>query len=379
MPSFFLSSAAGDDDPYVREVFADLRHAVSGSSDDRSTTLSFLDIASSRHPAWPAEPARKLSTCDVFVALCSPRYFRNDVCGRQWWVFNERLRARSAGNSPLIAVAWTTDADPPPFVDLMTPRHDGAERGLRQLVRLRSLRDSYTQFIGELAGRITAAVPPPVAEPVLDVGATRNAFDSSTSDSRVHFVVAAASRAEMDEIRDDVRYYGPVPEDWAPYLPAAPQPIATRARSLAAEHALGAELASMDDVVDRIELARRNNEIVVVLVDAWLTQLDAYQRVLADIDRRGLGATAVLVPANRVDAETMANRDELRFGLRNAFRLTADRPDAMLRTEIGTADSFDSDLAGVLEEARNRLFRVGRVSRSLPVETPSSRPLLRGP
>jgi hypothetical protein len=79
-------------------------------------------------------------------------------------------------------------------------------------------------------------------------------------------------------------------------------------------------VAALDDVVERIEQARAANEIVVIRCDWWLTQLDTYQRILAEIDHRGLGDTAILVPAGRIDAETMDNLPELRFGFRATFK-----------------------------------------------------------
>jgi FxsC-like protein len=265
---------------------------------------------------------------------------------------------------------------------VITPRHEDDERGLRQFVRLRSLRQSYEVFLDELAHRIVAVggrSPAPAAAPVVDFAAIPNAFARSTSDVKVHFVVAAASRAEMDKVRENLAYYGPEALDWTPYLPATLESLASRARLLAADQALQAEVAALDDVVGRIERAREANEIVVVLVDWWITQLDAYQRLLAEIDSKGLGGTAVLVPASGADAETMENRDELRSGLRHAFRRTLDQPGALWRGEIGTQDAFDADLAGVIEEARNRLFRDGHSPHPPPGLPAATRPILRGP
>jgi FxsC-like protein len=379
MRSVFLSAAAGDDDPYVAEFFQDLRRELARIS-PAPAGKDYLSVASNRGAAWPAEMALRLATADVFVALCSPRYFLNETCGRQWSAFRDRLTAAGDRPSALIAVAWSADdREIPPFVELMTPEHEGTERGLRQLVRLRSLRASYREFVGALAQRIVAAAAAPPAEPVFDPAGLPDAFAASTPDSKVHFVVAAGSRDEMETVRDALAYYGPAAQDWAPYLPLASEPLALRARSLAADHALSADVGTVDDLLERLERARRANDIVVVLVDWWTTQIDAYQKVLAEIDRRGLSGTAVLVPANRADAETMDNRDELRYGFRTTFRSSVDQPNALLRSEIPTPDAFDTDLAGVIEEARNRLFRVGRVTESLGDEAPVSRPILQGP
>lgn len=382
MPNFFLSSAAGDDDPYVRAFFADLRHRVSSLSSDHGADLSFLGTVGNRDTGLPADMLLALASCDVFIALTSPRYLLNATCGRQWQIFADRF---PPGERPaaMIAVAWAVDGEAPEVLgEVITPRHDTAGRGLRQLARLRSLRQSYETFVDELAHRVVAAAersPAPRAEPVADFAAVPNAFALSTSDHKVHFIVAAASREEMDKVRDNLAYYGPEALDWAPYLPTTPGSLAARARLLAADQAMQAEVTALDDVLARIEQARLANELVVVLVDWWITQLDTYQRILAEIDRRGLGGTAVLVPANRADAESMDNREDLRAGLRNTFRRTMTQPGATLRTEIDTPDAFDSDLAGVIEEARNRLFRVGQAHLPSTDEPMTDRPILRGP
>lgn len=382
MPNFFVSSAAGDDDQYVRQFFDDLRHHIASAGSEQDAALSYLGTVGNRDISPPTDMLLRLASCDVFVALTSPRYFRNASCGRQWQIFANRYPA-AAERAAMIPVLWAAGGEWPEVVgEAMAPPSHDVHRGLRQLIRLHSLRRKYDAFLDKLARRIVDvgwAAPAPVAEPVRDFAAVDNAFSLSTSDARVHLVVAAATRDEMDKIRDNLAYYGSEPLDWAPYLPSAPESLASRARLLAADQAMQAEVAAMDDVLDLIERARAANEIVVILCDWWLTQLESYQRVLAEIDRRGLGDTAVLVPANRTDAESMENVADLRSGLRTTFRRTAESARPLFRTDIDTASAFDVDLVGVLEEARNRLFRAGPTRLAEDGQPATERPILRGP
>ncbi|GGK72258.1 FxsC protein [Mangrovihabitans endophyticus] len=381
MPNFFLSSAAGDDDPYVRQLFEDLRRRVASHSTDQRATLSYLSVTDPRAAAPPADALLRLASCDVFVALVSPRYLRNASCGRQWQIFADRLTP-GADPAPMIPVAWAGDAETPAGIGTpMTPTDDGS-RGLRQLIRLRSLRQDYETFAEALARRIVsvgASDPAPSADPVADFAAVPNAFTPPAADPRVHVVVAAASRAEMDRIREDLDYYGDDGRDWAPYRPDPREPLADRARLIAADRALHAEVSTLDGMADRIERARADHEIVVILCDWWLTQLDDYRTMLADIDRRGLGDAAMLVPASSDDAETMDNLPRLRFGFRRTFRRSSGQSHSLMRTEIGDTDAFDADLAGVLEEARNRLFRAETTGTRDNGVTVAKRPILRGP
>jgi FxsC-like protein len=387
VPNFFLSSAAGDDDPYVRQFFDDLRRRVSASSSDRGGSLSYLGTVGNRDTAPHPDMLLRLASCDVFVALTSPRYFRTEACGKQWQAFASRFEP-GAERSAMIPVAWAVGGAVPEAAGRpLTPAGDPG-RGLRQLVRLKSLRRSYDAFADEIAARIVAAgqaSPAPPAEPIADFAAVPDAFAEAAQGTRVHFIVAAASRDTMDQVRRDLDYYGRDALDWAPYVPTAAGSLADRARLLAADQALSAEVAPLaevehlDDVLPRLERARAGREIVVILCDWWLTQLDEYQRVLAEIDRRGLGDTAVLVPASRTDEETMDNLAELRFSLRATFRRSTSRSPASLHSEISGADAFDSDLAAVLEEARNRLYRLHATPPAMGDDQLVQRPILRGP
>ncbi|GAA0535407.1 hypothetical protein GCM10010172_15770 [Paractinoplanes ferrugineus] len=288
----------------------------------------------------------------------------------------------------MLPVAWAVDATAPRFAAVpelvgtpLTAPSAGGPRGLRQLIRLRGLRSVYESFLDDLAHRIVAigeSTPAPAAEPVTDFASVPDAFSASSSDPRVHIIIAAASREEMDKVRKNLAYYGAEARDWAPYLPDDPESLATRARLLAADQALRGEVAALDDVLDRIEHARASHEIVVILCDWWLTQLDAYQHILAEIDRRGLGEAVVMVPASRTDRESMENVAELRFGLRSTFKQSWKQSQTLLHRDIATADAFDADLAGVLEEARNRLFRTDS-TRPATDEPIVERPILRGP
>jgi FxsC-like protein len=380
VPNFFLSSAAGDDDSYVRQFFDDLRSRVAATMAGPGAELSFLGTIGNRDAAVPPDMLLRLASCDVFVALTSPRYFRNAACGRQWQIFSDRFRPGD-DRSAMLPVAWAADAATPDFVGAPLTVPD-SPRGLRQLIRLRNLRSTYESFVDELARRIVTVgetAPAPAAEPVADFAAVPDPFAASSSDPRVHFIVAAASRQEMDRVRKELVYYGSEARDWAPYLPDTPGSLAGRARQLAADQALRAEVTALEDVIDHIARARAAHEIVVILCDWWITQLEDYQRLLAEIDRRGLGDTAVLVPASRTDRETMEHLPELRFGLRATFRQSVRLLQAPLHSDIGTADAFDADLADVLAEARNRMFRVGGPARSEADEPVVDRPMLHGP
>jgi FxsC-like protein len=401
LPQFFLSRAAGDDDSYSLRFFRDLSAKVAEfAGGDGDVGFVDVDHRSGVDPGSPWSTAAwdALLSTQVFVALCSPGYYLNDRCGREWWIFAERLgryeRLTSRRAPALIPVPWSGadaarggQADP-----------DGGDE-VRHLVRLRSLRPRYEAYVAALARQIVDTAREhriPELDPEPDRATIPSVFDAAdlrdsatqlpdpkefapAATQHVHFVVAAGSRAEMATVRNDLQFYGDQGRDWAPYHPALGGPLAAPARSVAAGRLFGAEIAKLDDLPGCIERARRNNEIVVLLVDAWITKLSRYRSALAIFDERDEPTVAMLAPASDTDPETSIHRGELRSDLHDTFHRNLRRGDTLVRIEIDDTEAFEADLVAVLEEAQNRIFRHGRVFRRPAEEIPAQRPILQGP
>jgi FxsC-like protein len=393
MRLFFLSYDPGDDDLYVRRFFLDLSTAVRDEATDAERDVGVLDVGD--NDRWPHDVRQELATCQTLVVLWSPKLLLNDRCGRVWTVFADRLRQykRATGLLPpaLIPVVWSSSG---PAVDhgldddldlIAAP----STMDVRVLIRLHSHRQAYRDFVKSLARRVVDTAHRhriPAAPPGVDLGTATNAFDrwsgwrdSERAPQPVHLVVAAGTREQMRIVREDVGYSGERQEDWAPYQPAVPQPLANRARVVAAERLLEPQVASIDALNERIARARERNEIVVVLVDAWVTQLAEFRQALSRFDEADAPTVVVLVPASRDDPETCHHQGELRAGVLATLPRAAERREPMFRTEIETAGRFDDDLAAALEEAQNRIFGKGRVFRP-PMDGPATaRPILEGP
>ncbi|HKT03237.1 MAG TPA: FxsC protein [Rugosimonospora sp.] len=383
--AYFVSYARGDDDSYVAKFRRDLSEAVQ----DRGRRDRALPNG------WPSGSGDTPATCQAFVALCSPRYFLSDRCGREWSTFTRRLDRyhRETGRTPasLIPVVWAgtrlLDAarDVPGWQDATSPPF--AEHELRQLIRLHSRRQDYEDVVAALADRILAVArehhlppEPPAADPESAANAFAGLPQRLLDDAAqyVHLVVAAGSREQMKEVRGDVQFYGERGQDWAPFRPDMSESLAAHARKLISERLFGSGVSDLDRLGDRAERARRNNEILVLLVDAWATRLADFQQVLADFDSRD-ESSAVLVPANRDDPESTGYRRDLSSRVSRTFPHSIARRDLLFRADIETALGFDADLLDVVEEAQNRIFRKGRVFRRPPDIPPGQRPILEGP
>jgi FxsC-like protein len=387
---FYVSYAHGDDDSYVSKFRRDLAAAVGRIAQDAGS-----DPADWTGDRLPIGDGDLVSTCRVFVALCSTRYFLNERCGREWSLFSGRLqqyeKATGRHAPALIPIVWSTTR-------LINEAHDikgwqpaapviTDQDEVSRLIRLGSRRTEYLAFVDALADRIVAVAAEHDIPPARDgLPAADNAFAdlperfADASAQFVHLVVAAGTREEMRQVRADLQFYGASGEDWAPYRPSEPVPLAAHARTLLAEKLLYAlDVADLGALDERVDRARRNNDIVVLLVDAWATRLARYQQMLSAFDQTGGPAAAILVPANRDDAETAGQRRELNSSVSRTFQHSAARRDPMFRSAIETPVGFDTDLVAALEEAKNRIYQKGLVFRRPPDTSTGTRPILEGP
>jgi hypothetical protein len=170
IPYFFVSYAhdnAGDDDLLVRQFFHHLRADVRLYSTAHPDQVGFLDSDNLRAGhRWSPELVRALANCQVFLALCSPAYFSRPSCGKEWTVFDQRIRdhERHTGRlapPALIPLFWVPVPVPalPAAVSAYQHRDDVfgpayQRHGLRDLVRLDRHRDDYKIFVSALARRI---------------------------------------------------------------------------------------------------------------------------------------------------------------------------------------------------------------------------------
>lgn len=419
MAYFFLSYANADDDDYLGRFFADLRGELRRRAGCTLEEAGFRDTASIGLGArWSAELAAAVSACRVFVAICSPSYFTSDFCGREWRAFASRMEHYAADGGPattpplIIPVVWVPSRQVPDVIARVQYRHEDlgstyAAEGLHFLLRLRRHRDDYEEFLARLAERIIDAAeryPLPVMRSPVDLEEVVSAFPApalpaaeSPADSpvggglegrprpeavrrgprHVTFIVAAGSEHEMARVRGRLSYYGSHPYDWSPYRPSLDRRLSAFAQHVVANQDLTSTVAvARTSILDRCRRARRENSLVVLLVDIWSTRLEPYSGVLREFDARNEPTTGVMFPWNDEDPETSDQSGDLRDDLWRVLPNGMTRSDALFRVEIPTAEAFERMLLEVLAEAQNRLFRFGSVGRWASGAPPAERPIL---
>ena len=195
MSRVFLSYSRRDDgraEP-VKTLIDDLVDEIvriTGWPDD---DVVYRDVHVPLGKDWSATLLDALHTCDVFVPLLSPLYLLSEYCGKEWWLFEQRIRkhVERHGSRPtaIIPVLWEAPSEQFVVPDVVAKlqyldrRTAGVygETGLRWLVahpgRVESER--YVAAVHLLARRIATVADRralDVGDEEWDIAAAKNAF-----------------------------------------------------------------------------------------------------------------------------------------------------------------------------------------------------------
>jgi FxsC-like protein len=407
-PTFFLSYAREDRSPFFDKFFELLLDALQSKFVGAREGRGFFDTKSMEvGEEWPAELADALQECKVFLPVYTPTYFSRPYCGKEWAIFRARqdafVRAQGAAGRPalVIPVLWSAAEDlatvvPESLRDLEDTHDDfGKEyraNGLNVLMRQNRFEDARNIAVEALARRIKRAtdaypVLPSLAErpsiktvpPLFPVEATPGRL-RETPESRgpryVQFILVAGTRAEFETgVRADRDFYGDTEVDWQPYRPDVPRPAAAIAAQVAAERDFVPEPVRLDDdFLKRLEDAKSQNKIVVVIVDTWTLRIERYRKLMRDYDDKNFYNTAVLILWNSRNAETVSNRQaELEPLVKATFFYRAQSQGGGTYASIETVEDFKKDLGEALEAARRRMRLYADLQRSVSI---SPKPIL---
>ncbi|MFJ4814502.1 TIR-like protein FxsC [Streptomyces sp. NPDC088801] len=407
-PYFFLSYAhtpssgpgGGDPDHWVSVFFRDLCDHIMALTDlPAGAAAGFMDREMRAGDGWPERLAENLATCRVFVPLLSPRYFTSEMCGREWYAFNERVvQARSSGAlgpaSPIVPALWARVeyAQLPDSVrHLQVASAEFGKRymesGLYGLIKLNRLRDEYEETVLQLAQRIVRTAE----EFPLPSGAPR-AYERTPSafkprgegPRRIHLTVAAPTRDTIPPGRD-VRPYGDTAHDWNPYFTESTRPIAALAEELIRALDYRVTVSSLDDLdamsgpADDEESTSRPG---ILLIDRWALTDSARRQKLHLLDARSRPWVSAIVPWNRVDVQCQGEEGRvLANDLESTLPLSLDRGRrAGSRTAVNgvpTLRSFVDVLPAVVAHATRQYLN--HAAPHPPSGSYTPRPRLTGP
>ncbi|ACU69442.1 hypothetical protein Caci_0492 [Catenulispora acidiphila DSM 44928] len=401
MPHFFFSYSRKDaPDEYLYRFYDDLCREISVRSHFTIESAGFIDKNQPVGGEWEDSIGVALGTCDVFVPVYSPSLFGSSNCGQEWHAFGTR-QSRAGKLAPHIVPVWwvPTPGELPTIADRIqdTRSQFGAEYqkyGLRYLMQLKENESLYRDFLVKFTMMVLAAGEnPPELMRDLSLAGAPNAFalKPETTGGRarprsglkaggiksVRFVVAAGSRDEMRTIRAAVDAYGAGSLDWQPYHPEHPDPIVLHAQGVAIAHRMVSSFkaAMDDDLFELLERCQASREPVVLIVDPWVVELDAYKDLLARLDTARFGTTAVVVPWESGATIESNLRDILTVHLGN-WMYAGER---FFRDDIRSMGEFEANLGEVLVDMWSRIVKWSDAVRRVDESGPASRPILTGP
>jgi FxsC-like protein len=321
-PLFFLSYAhtpklgsTDKPDRWVQKLYRSICEEILNLT--TTSCAGFMDGDIEVGAPWPGSLAEALATCKVFVPLYSPRYFESDYCGKEWHAFTRRMVNHNAQlirtSSAIVPALWSSiddeEARPGVIEEIQFFKQDMGARytseGFYGIIKNQRFRSDYQVAVRALAKRIVEVarqtkIP---AAPSCDLNAIESAFrPGGLPRGRRHqmqITVVALQRSTRPAARSP-DYYGDTPQEWRPYWPDYPQPIAEYATAMLTT-CLGCQPAvstldghSADQAADAAQPG-------LLLVDAWATDSAEQREWLRKIDQRQDPSVAVIVPWNSED------------------------------------------------------------------------------
>ncbi|MFF7279244.1 FxsC protein [Streptomyces griseorubiginosus] len=365
MSHFYLSHVRTVDEEWVAAFFHDLCRAVA-----QRTGRSPEAVGVRGKPQSSDVSVDLLGRSTVLVVLHSPRYFSQSYCRAELSYFQRRLnmqRSRTGRSADaVVPVMWEPDFTHPlesvvPYPPL-GPRSEAYRRdGLLHLLRLKArYRSEYEEVLTAVADRIVAA-----AEQLPEV----HGFDASGSHSpvgapqpvgsqEVSFVVASSAKEDVPGERHSRQYYGKTVLDWSPYAPGEHEALVALVKNTATALDFTANVLPLDEEsVDRIVREQDPEQLVVLLVDAWVALRREEHRLLAAVDERNPEATTALEPRARDDTESAEWAGTLDELLDRTLPRMRGRHSEYERWRLLDAESFTSSLRKVLIRLQNEALK----------------------
>ncbi|WP_322985850.1 FxsC protein [Streptomyces sp. S584] len=383
-PYFFLSYAhtpgyggGSDPDMWVERLFRDLcGHVMAMTNLPAGSSAGFMDREIRSGEGWSERLGSVLANCRVFVPLFSPRYFASEMCGKEWYAFEQRaIHHRARLNQPAEAIVpalWVpvpATQLPGPAERLQFNHRDFGDRyvsdGLYGLIKLTLFAQDYEQAVYHLAKRIVH-----VADSVqigsgrpLDFRLVPSAFGAPGSGAGaprpMRISIAAPTRHDLPEGRNP-EYYGDNPQEWNPYHPASARPLAYVAEELVRSLNYQAVVASFDEDPGQREGKQSPSTSEILLVDRWALQDEDLRRRLAAFDRENRPWVTMVVPWCREDHQSRAAEAELTEKLEQTMPVMMQQGRAFCRVAakgVPSMEAFGQILPQVVEVAAQQYLR----------------------
>ncbi|MFE7589224.1 TIR-like protein FxsC [Kitasatospora sp. NPDC057512] len=379
-PYFFFSYARRDfeaEDSLVDRFFNDLRDELGRlvGTGVRVEELAYRDTERLRlGDDWAEKLATMLGRSRTMVALYSPAYFASLYCGKEWTAFRGRVRRHHEDTGEfvpaLLPVLWEP-VEPGGLADevnkIQWAQPDMGEayarQGLRALLRT-AQSEAYEQVVRVVAKLVRDAATRRLGElPEFDLGAVRGYFPApmelaaASAPGMVRLFIAAGTSSEAAAAGGG--WYGTEPWDWAPYHPPVQSSLVMLAQQVLTAAGHTTTLEEIDaDLTAKVDQARENSEVSILLVDPWVAGSERYRSVLRAYDDQNRPFTGVILPTGSDDPADGPERDALWAGVRDVFRrnwLHRSDLEHLFRVKV-SRENFDSVLSTMVTIAQNKLM-----------------------
>ena len=403
---FFFSYSSKSDDNRLRRFYSDLTDRVWALTGGAKEDVSFLDketVKTGNH--WQQLMLDALDSSQVLVYLVSSFYIESEYCGRELQAFlqrEEKLKELNP-NAPerlyLRPVVWTPiRTQLPPILGGIQWRDnslpdDFARRGLQTYMG-ESDKTVYERLVESLANSIVDTGdgdPLPALGRYRTVEEIPNAFEvrpevlpaapQEELVPRMKCIYVAARQSEIKDLRSETASYSPQGGwFWRPYYPESTTigPLLQRFITDFLHDRIDLVLEGNDldakirDIITRLKEAANQDEIVIVVVDAWSAYLDQYRRFIEQFDAEVTYNQAVLVPWNESDLETVAKSDDLELQVKLLFRAKSQLPQ-YFKLRIRSVREFEEILPDLLRTMR-RMIEAYRADRRRIIQPTRSTP-----
>jgi len=384
----FLSYTSKDaQDSQFRGFLKDLcqfiaTNTIFGPDDDE---LAFRDRKNLKiGEKWESELREALEVSSVFLCLTSPGYFSRAFCGREFYIFDQRVKKYEGVNGlqppAIIPVIWAPHPMPPileTYVWQADFPREYEEKGLKELRWLKSAH--YKKIVAAIGRRIVdiwkkrekqAELASDVA---LEFDQIPNAFGGVIDEAAnaegwvlgpevANVIYGAGTRHAVPSLGMAPKY-GDSPRDWKPYLPPSPHTVADLAKAVIHGQALRYREIPVDDNLETelISAQERKNLILMIADPASIS--DEENSKLSEFDPLKPEGTALLIPWDE-SQQSPWQRKELQEGIERVFPVKSRTP-SCYRAPILSVDQMRNTLDTTLVEIRGSLTKLGASSKPL--------------
>lgn len=370
MPWFYLSYAhpqsEANVDVRVRRFHADLADALRQRlGADAPQTIGFFDAPGESASRRRELRATALARCRVLVALCSPAYFTDLECHSEWQAFRGRPSNRGGSAvEAVVSVLWErlwAKLPPGTGFDRGVLAHAYGVDGLRAALARPRLHLEYEHGVQLAADEILRTADRTGLEAVepLVLPSRPEPWQHHPLERTLRILVLACSRGTGLPAGCDPGRYGERPQDWRPYGPAAPLPVAELAAELAATHNCHVQAVEDFRAVAAASDSKGPCPPVLLLLDRWTLLDDVARKMLLGYNDERRHPMAVMVPWDPGAPDARTYERELQTLTLNTLDRAVGRPKPdfePLRRGIPDPGAFSGLLPRAIHQARLTYF-----------------------